>query len=112
MYISFTLEIPPPTVRGINTFEAVFSTTSIIVFRPSCVAVISKNTISSAPASLYKAAISTGSPTSCSPIKFTPFTTRPSFTSRHGIMRFANITLLPLALLLNQSFSRKEPYQL
>ena len=24
LYISFTLEIPPPTVRGINTFEAVF----------------------------------------------------------------------------------------
>ena len=42
---------------------------------------------------------STGSPASRSPTKFTPFTTRPSFTSRQGIMRFANTSLLtPFAL--------------
>ena len=44
--------MPPPTVKGINTFSAVLRTTSIIVFRPSWVAVISRNTISSAPSLL------------------------------------------------------------
>ena len=41
--------IPPPTVSGINTSEETFSTTSIIAFLCSWLAVISKNTNSSAP---------------------------------------------------------------
>ena len=41
--------IPPPTVKGMNTCSAVRSTTSNIVLLPSCVALISKKVISSAP---------------------------------------------------------------
>ena len=43
------LRMPPPTVSGIKHSEAVRLTTSIIVFRSSLEAVISRNTNSSAP---------------------------------------------------------------
>ena len=54
-------------------------------------AVISKNTSSSAPALSYASAIATGSPASCKLTKFTPFTTLPACTSRHGIILFVCI---------------------
>ena len=41
--------IPPPTVSGINTFSAVFSTTFKIVVLFSIEALISRKQISSAP---------------------------------------------------------------
>jgi hypothetical protein len=44
--------MPPPTVSGIKHCEAARSMTSTIVVRPCAVAVMSKNTISSAPCSL------------------------------------------------------------
>ena len=47
--ISSRFLIPPPTVSGINTSEDTFSTTSNIIFLCSELAVISKNTNSSAP---------------------------------------------------------------
>ena len=59
-------------------------------------AVISKNTTSSAPALSYAAAISAGSPASRKFTKLTPFTTRPSFTSKQGMILFVNILLVLL----------------
>ena len=84
-------EIPPPTVNGILTCSATFKTISKVVFLPSSVAEISKNTSSSAPSSAYFFASSTGSPASLNPTKFTPFTVRPFFMSKQGIIRFVNI---------------------
>src|ERR1700688_537632 len=52
-------------------------------------AVISRNTISSAPSWSYSAASSTGSPASLISANRTPLTTRPSSTSRQGMIRFA-----------------------
>ena len=49
--ISSTVLIPPPTVRGMNTCFEISVTTSRIVVRLSTVAVISRNTSSSAPCS-------------------------------------------------------------
>src|SRR5690606_31954618 len=46
---------------------------------------------SSAPCSEYCQANSTGSPASRRSTKLTPLTVRPSFTSKQGIIRFANI---------------------
>ena len=92
---SSTVRIPPPTVKGINTFSATFLTISTTVFLLSLDAVISRNTTSSAPALSYAAAISTGSPASRRLTKFIPFTTRPLLTSRHGIILFVNILCLP-----------------
>ena len=88
---SSTVLIPPPTVRGTNTSPAVRSTTSIIVFLFSWEAVMSRNVISSAPSSPYLPAASTGSPASLRLTKRTPFTTLPSFTSRHGIILLQTI---------------------
>src|SRR6266850_2590082 len=50
---------------------------------------MSRKVSSSAPCSSYLRAISTGSPASRSFTKLTPFTTRPSVTSRQGMMRLA-----------------------
>ena len=61
------------------------------VLRRSFVAVMSRNTSSSAPASEYFAPSSTGSPASRRLTKLTPFTVRPSLMSRQGMMRFANM---------------------
>ena len=52
VYMSSTERRPPPTVSGMKHWSAARSTTSTIVFRPCAVAVMSKNTISSAPCSL------------------------------------------------------------
>src|SRR5450830_1943769 len=52
---------------------------------------MSKKVSSSAPCSLYLAAISTGSPASRSATKLTPLTTRPPVTSRQGMMRLASM---------------------
>ena len=79
--------IPPPTVSGRKMRSAVRLTTSRMVSRFSWLAVMSRNVSSSAPAASYTAACSTGSPASRRETKFTPFTTRPSLTSRHGITR-------------------------
>ena len=49
---SSTEEIPPPTVSGMNSSRAARSTREAKVLRPSCEAVISRNTSSSAPSSL------------------------------------------------------------
>ena len=73
---------PPPTVNGILITEATFLTNSFIVSRCSFEAVISRNTNSSAPSSLYFAASSTGSPASLIDSKFNPLTTLPFFTSK------------------------------
>ena len=89
--MSSIVRIPPPTVRGIKITSAVRRTTSSMMSRPSWLAVISKNTSSSAPSSSYRAATSTGSPASRRFTKFVPLTTRPRLTSRQGITRFANI---------------------
>jgi len=77
-----------------KTVSATFLAISITVPLASCVAVISRKTSSSAPASLYIFATSTGSPASIKLTKLTPFTTLPFFTSRHGMIRFANILFL------------------
>src|SRR5688572_5376971 len=58
----------------------------------SWLAVISRKTSSSAPISSYRAASSTGSPASRRFTKLTPFTTRPSFTSRHGMILRASMS--------------------
>ena len=92
---SSTVRIPPPTVNGMNTLAATFRTISTTVSRCSQEAVMSRNTTSSAPAASYAFAISTGSPASFRSTKLTPFTTRPLFTSRQGIIRFVNIIMPP-----------------
>src|SRR5882724_8663720 len=58
--------------------------------RASCEAVMSRKTSSSAPCASYAIAASTGSPASRRSTKRTPFTTRPSLTSRQGMMRLAS----------------------
>ena len=52
VYMSSTDLRPPPTVSGMKHWSAARSITSTIVARPCAVAVMSKNTISSAPCSL------------------------------------------------------------
>lgn len=47
--MSSTVRMPPPTVRGMKHWSAARSMTPIIEARPWALAVISKNTISSAP---------------------------------------------------------------
>src|SRR5260370_21045072 len=88
------LRRPPPTVTGMRTCSAVRRTTSSMVLRRSYEAVMSRKTSSSAPSALYCAASSTGSPASRRFTKLMPLTTRPSFTSRQGIMRRVSIHLL------------------
>ena len=46
-----TVWMPPPTVKGMKTFSATFSTSSTIVLRERMVAVMSRKTSSSAPLS-------------------------------------------------------------
>ena len=45
---SSMVRMPPPTVRGMNTWDETRRTTSSIVSRPSWLAVMSRNTSSSA----------------------------------------------------------------
>src|SRR5438094_337820 len=90
--ISSRVPTPPPTVSGMNTCSAVLVTTPRIVFRFSYEAVMSRKQSSSAPSRSYALAISTGSPASRRFTKDTPFTTRPSFTSRQGMMRLVSMT--------------------
>ena len=89
---SWRVRIPPPTVNGMNTVSATRRTISSMIARPSWLAVISRKTNSSAPSVSYRAATATGSPASTSSRNLVPFTTRPFSTSRHGIIRFANIS--------------------
>ena len=49
---SFSLEIPPPTVNGMSMARATLSTQRVIVPRRSALAVMSRNTSSSAPSVL------------------------------------------------------------
>ena len=77
---------PPPTVRGMNTLRAVLLTNSVTVDRPCLLAFMSKKVISSAPSRKYLCANSTGSPASMRLTKLTPLTTRPSATSRQGMI--------------------------
>ena len=88
---SSRVRMPPPTVKGMLMASATFFTSSVSVFLCSTVAVISRNTSSSAPSSTYRLASSTASPASRSPTKFTPFTVRPSLMSRQGIILFFSI---------------------
>jgi len=88
--ISSIVRIPLPAHSGMNTTSAVRRTTSIMIPRLSWLAVISRNTSSSAPSRSYRSATSTGSPASRSWTKFVPLTTRPRSTSRHGMIRFAS----------------------
>src|SRR3989440_3847458 len=71
--------------------SAVRFTTSSMMSRASCEAVMSRKTSSSAPCASYAIAASTGSPASRRSTNRTPFTTRPSLTSRHGMMRLASM---------------------
>ncbi len=48
-YMSSTVRMPPPTVSGMKHWSAVRSMTPIMLFLPCALAVMSKNTISSAP---------------------------------------------------------------
>ncbi len=80
---------PPPMVSGMKTCSAVRWASSTMVSRASWEAVMSRKTSSSAPSRSYVAASSTGSPASTRFTKLMPFTTRPSWTSRHGITRLA-----------------------
>src|SRR5579872_2874347 len=89
--MSSMVRTPPPTVNGMKQASAVRRTTSSMMPRFSWVAVISRKHSSSAPAASYATAASTGSPASRRSTKLTPFTTRPSFTSRQGITRTLNI---------------------
>src|SRR5574341_652027 len=90
---SSSVRTPPPTANGMNTWSATRRTTSSKISRRSNDAVISRKTSSSAPAASYARPCSTGSPASRNWTKFTPLTTRPSFTSRHGMIRLANMFL-------------------
>ncbi len=92
--MSETDRTPPPTVRGMPTVAAVRCTTSRSVERCSCVAVMSRKQISSAPCAAYLAASSTGSPASVMSTNWTPLTTRPSATSRQGMTRLRNTARL------------------
>src|SRR5438876_686544 len=91
--MSGTLLTPPPTASGMNTWSAVRSTVSSRIFRASDDAVMSRKMISSAPSRSYAAASSAGSPASRSSWKRTPLTTRPSVTSRQGMIRFAGMSV-------------------
>ena len=64
-----------------------------MVFLPSKVAEISRNTNSSAPNSAYCFAKITGSPASIKLTKLTPFTVRPFLISKQGIILFVNIRI-------------------
>src|SRR6516165_7176175 len=66
-------------------------TISATMFLLSDDAVMSRNTSSSAASSGYRRPASTGSPASRRLTKLTPLTTRPSFTSRQGMIRLASI---------------------
>jgi len=105
-WISSTDLIPPPTVRGRKSWSAARPITSSIVPRCSLEAVISRNTTSSAPCSLYRCASSTGSPASLRERKWVPFTTRPSLRSRHGIMRLVRTMYQLLYRLHHHPFER------
>src|SRR5919197_2852552 len=80
--------IPPPTASGMNSSRTTAPIVSASARRASSVAVMSRITSSSMPSALYRRASSAGSPADRSPSKFTPFTTRPSRTSRQAMMRF------------------------
>ena len=87
---------PPPTVNGMSMTAAICLTKPLIVSLFYSEAVISKKTSSSAPSSLYFAASSSGSPASFIDSKCKPLTTRPPFTSKHGITRLVNVKTTPL----------------
>ena len=83
--------IPPPTVKGIFISAATRLTISVKVLRPSKLAVMSRKQSSSAPFSLYALPKATGSPAVRRLTKLVPFTVIPSFTSKQGMILFANI---------------------
>ena len=89
---------PPPTVNGTKSWRAVRRTTSIRMGRASLVAVMSSNTISSAPLVACRCASSAGSPASIRSTNCTPLTTRPLVTSRQAMMR------LVIPVLIARSF--------
>ena len=91
---------PPPTVNGISITDATFLTKSLIVFRCSSDAVISKKTNSSAPSLLYFSANSTGSPASLMDSKCNPLTTLPFLTSKQGIILLVKVMIIFLPLQL------------
>ena len=93
-FISSKVLTPPPTVRGIKHFSAVFLTVSNKIFLFSFEAVMSRKHNSSAPCSSYILACSTGSPASTKSTKLIPLTTLPFFTSKQGIILFFNILYL------------------
>src|SRR5438094_3934349 len=87
---SSTESIPPPTQKGIESAAATRAARSTVVRRRSAEAVMSRKTSSSAPSWSYRAASPTGSPASRRSTNRVPFTTRPSFTSRQGMIRLAS----------------------
>src|SRR5712691_3939956 len=76
--------------------SAVRRTTSSMMARCSWDAVMSRKTSSSAPWASYASAASTGSPASRRSTKRTPLTTRPAWTSRHGMRRLQSMALAGL----------------
>src|SRR5256886_6573602 len=93
---SSTRRTPPPTVRGIRIDARTRATVSTCVARASTDAATSSTTISSAPWDSYAAAWVAGSPASRSSWKRTPFTTRPSLTSRQGTTRGSSPGVAPV----------------
>ena len=105
---SSTVRMPPPTVNGINTRLSNFAhhvnhrasgvrrcrDIQKYQFIRTCLIISCSQ---SQPDLLHL----------CRSTKFTPFTTRPLFTSRHGIILFVNI-LSALLLLILQNFSVSE----
>ncbi len=89
--MSSLVRTPPPTVSGMNTVSAV-RRDDVEEDRPLLERggdVEERELVR--PFVVVAAAISTGSPASRRPTKLTPLTTRPSFTSRQGMIRRVSI---------------------
>ena len=89
--MSSTLRTPPPTVSGMKQASAVRRTTSRMVPRFSLARGDVEEGEFVGARRVIGVAASTGSPASRRSTKFTPLTTRPSFTSRQGMTRTLNI---------------------
>ena len=100
---SSTVRMPPPTVKGMKMLSATRVTMSTMMSRASEEAVMSSSTSSSAPWLSYSMAHSTGSPASRRPTKLVPFTTRPFFRSRQGMIRLAYMLTPPFPALPRSS---------
>ncbi len=87
--MSATVRTPPPTVSRMKTCPATSSMMCRMVSRLSDEAVMSRGQFVHALRRCSVWRLRRGR-ASRKPMKFTPLTTRPSFTSRQGMMRFAS----------------------